>query len=133
MAKYIPPFTKIKQSFSLTGTDGAIIASIEYDNLLATISLLLRAVEIDEKWYLEAYPDIAEAVKSGDVASAKAHFIENGYFEGRLPFPIEVDEAWYSKTYPDIGAAIKKGGIQSAASHFHEFGYLEGRLPSGVA
>jgi len=132
MPKYIPPFIKIKQNFSLTGTNGAVQASIEYDNLLVLISLLLRAVEVDENWYLETYPDVAEAVKTGVVPNARLHFIENGYFEGRLPFPLEVDESWYSKTYPDIGVAIEQGEIESAAAHFREFGYLEGRFSSAL-
>jgi hypothetical protein len=132
MPKYIPPFNQIKQGFSLTGTNGAVQASIQYDKLLSLISLLLRAVEVDETWYLQTYLDIAEAVASGNVRSATSHFIDDGYFEGRLPFQLEVDEYWYSKTYPDIGAAIEQGKIESAAAHFREFGYLEGRLSSDI-
>lgn len=132
MTRYIPPFSLVKPRFSMTSSKGKIIASIDYDELRAVIGLLLRGVEVDEAWYLTIYPDIAEAVAAGVVTSAKAHFIENGYFEGRLPFPLEVDEEWYCGIYPDIGAAIARGDFLSAASHFQEFGYPEGRLPGAV-
>ena len=132
MTRYIPPFALVKPHFKMAASKGKIIASIDYDDLQATIRLLLRGVEVDETWYLATYPDIAEAITRGAVSSAKAHFIENGYFEGRLPFPLEVDEQWYCSAYPDIGVAIDRGDFESAASHFREFGYLEGRLPTAI-
>lgn len=132
MPRYVPPFSLVKPRFAMTASKGKIVASIDYDELRAVIGLLLRGVEVDEVWYLATYPDIAEAITAGLVPNAKAHFVENGYFEGRLPFPLEVDEEWYCGVYPDIGAAIDRGEFKSAASHFREFGYPEGRLPSDV-
>jgi hypothetical protein len=38
----------------------------------------------DEQWYLLRYPDVAAAVKSGEVESGLAHFQKKGRAEGRL-------------------------------------------------
>ena len=43
--------------------------------------------KVDEAWYLETNPDVAEAVKSGRFKSAYDHFMKNGYREGRKPNP----------------------------------------------
>jgi hypothetical protein len=90
---------------------------------------LLYAVEFDERWYLQRYPDIAEAIRAGHVKSARRHFIDNGYFEGRQPFPIRVDEQWYLDHNPGVAAFVAQGQLESAQQHFDENGYEEGRLP----
>ena len=43
---------------------------------------------VDERWYLEAYPDVAESVRKGVVTSGEQHFAEDGYREGRLPYEL---------------------------------------------
>jgi len=133
LPRYIPPFIFVKKNFSMSASDGNIVANIDYDHLLSVVRLLLRGISFDEDWYLSSYPDIAEALAAGHITSAKGHFIEDGYFEGRLPFPLEVDEAWYTQEYPDIGQAIERGEIASATDHFREFGYMEGRIPGAIS
>ena len=56
----------------------------------------------------------------------------DGYFEGRLPFPIHVDETWYMRQYPDVAESVRRGILPSAQAHFDEDGYREGRLPFGM-
>lgn len=63
------------------------------------------------------------------MASARQHFLDDGYFEGRLPFPMPVDERWYLEHYPDVAESVRKGVVGSAEQHFAEDGYREGRLP----
>jgi hypothetical protein len=130
--KYIPPYHHIKQQFSIATVKGEPWASIRINALEALFSRLLHAVEVDEAWYLTTYPDVAAAIEAKTVGSARAHFVSNGYFEGRRPFPMPVDEIWYGKEYGDIGQGIAAGEIASAAEHFEEFGYAEGRLPAKV-
>jgi hypothetical protein len=93
------------------------------------VKLMLRGVTFDERWYLAAYPDVAEAVKSGVFRSGRQHFIDVGYFEGRRPGQFSVDEKWYVANYPDVAGEIEKGNIKSAQQHFNDHGYDEGRLP----
>jgi hypothetical protein len=66
------------------------------------------------------------------VQSARQHFLSDGYFEGRRPFPIIVDEKWYLATNPDVADSIRAGIVASAQEHFDKDGYREGRLPFGM-
>ncbi|MBU6418922.1 MAG: hypothetical protein KGQ79_04260 [Proteobacteria bacterium] len=97
--------------------------------LFALIRGLLGSVEVDEAWYLKTNPDVAAAVKAGELKSARAHYIIAGYFENRLPRPVTVDEAWYLAEYPDVADAIRVGTVTSASAHFETSGFVEGRLP----
>ncbi len=60
---------------------------------------------------------------------ARDHFVHNGYFEGRLPFPIAVDERWYLTENPEVAEYIRAGRLTSGQQHFAQDGYREGRLP----
>jgi len=62
---------------------------IEPAALLEVLRLCLRGVVVDEERYCRAYPDVAQAVADGSLASTRAHYIEHGYFEGRQPIPEE--------------------------------------------
>ncbi|HXT80785.1 MAG TPA: hypothetical protein VN702_14575 [Acetobacteraceae bacterium] len=127
--RYLPPFDVIKRSVEITTSRGQLIATASYENLITMIKLLLSGVDVDEEWYLRQYPDVAEAIADGKIKSAKQHFVDNGYFEGRLPFAITVDENWYQKQYPDVAKSIQSGGEPSGQTHFARDGYKEGRVP----
>jgi hypothetical protein len=131
--RYLPPFAVVKQKFLLAPAKDRVKVSIDYDGLLDVIRLVLQSINVDEEWYLKQYPDVAEAVKSGVVTSARAHFISNGYFEGRLPFGLEVDDKWYTTVYPDVAEAIQRREVASPLEHFQSFGYAEGRLPGDAS
>lgn len=128
----IPAFELLKQNLSIVTVNGQLKVNNTYDEFLDIVRLILRSVPVDEPWYLTEYPDIAEAVAAGEVKSARHHFIDSGYFEGRLPCALVVDEAWYLSEYPDVAEGIERGEIQSARQHFLEHGYEEGRSPSAL-
>lgn len=86
-------------------------------------------IKLDEGWYLDAYPDVRDAVERGLVANARHHYVRYGYYEHRLPFSVTVDEAWYLDAYRDVRDAIALGDIKSAQAHFVTRGFREGRLP----
>jgi len=127
---YLPPFAFVKQKYKITANGDRDRATLVYRDLLDIVKLLLRGVTVDDRWYLATYPDVAEAIEAGMFKSAKHHFVENGYFEGRRPAQFEVDEEWYLTTYPDVTDGIEAGKIVSATEHFFSNGYAEGRLPS---
>jgi hypothetical protein len=127
--RYIPPFAVIKESVEISTSKGQLIATATYENLIRIIKLLVSGLEVDEDWYLLQYPDVAAAVAEGTIISARQHFVDDGYFEGRLPIAMEVDERWYNKEYPDVAESIRKGDEPSAQAHFLREGYKEGRLP----
>ena len=127
---YVAPFAFLKRKYKINANSDIDRISLSFRDFSEIIRSLLRGVSVDEEWYLREYPDVQEAVKSGIFKSAKHHFMENGYFEGRKPGPCEVDEDWYLITYPDVSTAIDSKAVASATEHFHASGFEEGRLPS---
>ncbi|RXH06467.1 methyltransferase domain-containing protein [Bradyrhizobium guangzhouense] len=103
------------------------------DEIKLLLKLYISGWSFDERFYLETYADVAEAVRSGRTTSGHQHFLDVGYLEGRLPIDPPIDAEWYLKAYPDIAAALQKNLIRSARSHFIFNGYREGRLPSPKA
>ncbi len=127
--KYIPPFDLIRRMVEVSTIRGELRVSLSYDDFIKILRLMISGVEVDEAWYLEEYEDIARAVVAGQVASAKQHFVDDGYFEGRMPFPMPVNERWYLEQNPDVAESVRKGIIGSGQQHFVDDGYREGRLP----
>jgi hypothetical protein len=131
--RYLLPFEVIKRPIELSTGKDHVTVTISYERLLELIRHLLSQVVVDEEWYLAQYPDVAEAIAQGKTTSATQHFIDNGYFENRLPFLISVNERWYFTNYPDVAASVRKGAEPSAQAHFIRSGYREGRLPYPIA
>ena len=130
--KYIPPFDRLKALVTIHTTRGELAVTCRYDRFVEMIRRYLIGIDFNEAWYLERNPDIADAIKRGLVASAREHFINNGYFEGRLPFPMQVDEAWYLKQNAGVADYVRRGLLESGQQHFDENGHREGRLPFGL-
>jgi hypothetical protein len=130
--KYLPPFEVLKSYFTLSKVDGEVMANCRYQEFLEMLRLILANIPVDEDWYAKRYPDIAESIRQGVVESARTHFVNDGYFEGRLPFPIRVDERYYFEQNPGVADHVRRGLLQSGQQHFDEHGYEEGRLPFGV-
>jgi hypothetical protein len=86
--------------------------------------------DFNEAGYLASNLDVADALKSGEIESARLHYVGFGFFEGRLGATPDVDERWYLKAYPDVGSAVRAGQISSASEHFAVVGASEGRSPS---
>lgn len=126
---YLPPFDLLRRMVEVSTVRGELRVGLSYDDFIKILRMMISGIEIDEQWYLTTHEDIARAVSGGAVASAKQHFIDDGYFEGRLPFPMPVDERWYLEQYPDVAESIRRGIVGSAQQHFTEDGYREGRLP----
>jgi GT2 family glycosyltransferase/glycosyltransferase involved in cell wall biosynthesis len=99
------------------------------------------AADFDEELYLALYPDVADAVRSGQFTSAYQHWIECGKREGRLiphqpdrlDIPQYFDEASYLHAHPDVAGAVARGEFASGFAHWAERGLLEGRpWPDGA-
>jgi hypothetical protein len=128
--KYVPPFDFIRRSVEISTVKGELQVRMSYDEFVKLIKLLLSGTEVDEKWYVGQYEDVSGAIETGEIISAQKHFVEDGYFEGRLPFPMTVDDDWYLSQYPDVADGIRNGTITSARQHFTDDGYREGRFPA---
>lgn len=127
--RYVPPFDLIRRSVEISTVRGELRVNMSYEDFIKIIKMMIAGVEISEEWYTRTYEDIGKAIRDGGVKSAQRHFVEDGYFEGRMPFPIRVDEKWYLQQYPDVAESVRRGVVASAQVHFDEDGYREGRLP----
>jgi hypothetical protein len=78
----------------------------------------------DEDFYLDAYSDVATAIRQGRFKSACQHYQLNGRFEGRFP---RFNEASYLAKNPDVAQAIKAGKYKNAYEHWIKFGRFENR------
>lgn len=94
------------------------------------IKIMASTLPFDRDFYLSTYPDIREAYDDGRITDPRTHFIEQGYFEGRLASKPNIDEQYYRSTYPDVGAAIEAGELQSAMEHYLRAGVFEARFPN---
>jgi hypothetical protein len=126
---YLPPFAIIRNVLMVSKSARGKAASELDKEFRAALRLLLAGISVDEDWYLAQNPDIAQAIEAGTTASAKQHFVDHGYFEGRLPFRILVDETWYLLQNPDVAENVRNGIVESGQRHFELDGYHEGRLP----
>lgn len=90
---------------------------------------VIEGLPFSAKFYAETYPDIAAAAAAGQIPDLHRHYVETGYFEGRLGMPPTLDEAYYRDTYPDVAEAVAAGDVASAADHYRRSGAAEGRVP----
>ena len=127
--RYVPPFDLIRRSVEISTVRGELRVNVSYEEFIRILKLMIAGVQVDNDWYVQAYEDIGKAITDGIVKSAQQHFVDDGYFEGRLPFPMQVDETWYLQHYPDVADSVRRGALPSAQAHFDEDGYREGRLP----
>ena len=96
--------------------------------LVHVIKRIVATLPFDAAFYLTTYDDVAHA--KGEIGDLHAHFIEAGFFEGRLGADPEVDAGYYLATYPDVGRAIAEGQIGAAGDHYVQRGSAEGRAPN---
>lgn len=130
--RYLPPFEAIKSKLNLTSARWKTRVQMSYDDLQTMIRTLLTVVEVDTAFYLRRNPDVADGIKLGTIQSARQHFVDHGYFEGRLPYRIDVQEDWYLRTNPDVAGTVQSGVYASGQDHFDGPGYPEGRKPFPV-
>lgn len=125
---YIPPFETLRAKLE---SDPAIPGrvTIGYEAFLDLLKRILADIVLDEEWYLRHNPDVERGIKNGLLQSARQHFLDHGFFEGRLPFRMSVDSDWYLRRNPDIAEDVQSGRVASAQEHFNMVGYREGRLP----
>jgi hypothetical protein len=114
---------------SATGSSGGHYVELLETKFMELLREILNYVEVDEDWYLATNHDVKDAVRAGDLKSAREHYMFAGFFENRMPRPVTVDEEWYLREYQDVAEAIRAGAFASARQHFERDGFREGRLP----
>jgi hypothetical protein len=129
---YAPPFEALLHHLGSSREELEKTGSVRVpaELLKFFLQMVLASCNFGEAGYLRANPDVAEAIKHGQIPNARMHFLGFGYFEGREGGMAEVDESWYLATYPDVAAAVRAKQVASAAEHFRTIGAVEGRSPN---
>jgi hypothetical protein len=74
------------QQYAISGSDQLDMPYMYY---LAMLRRFIEPVPVDEAWYRQTYPGVAQAVDRGVFRSVVQHFLVHGYFEGRRPYAPE--------------------------------------------
>jgi hypothetical protein len=131
---FVPPYRFIQERVTLRrvkkeSPEKVILTAGLLRFLLQTV---LAESDFDEAQYLRCNPDVAGAVERGEFADGRAHFIQTGYFEGRVG-AIPVHEAWYLTHNPDVAEAKQAGLIESGEVQYRLAGASEWREPNPEA
>jgi hypothetical protein len=129
---YVPPFESLLRALGIDRAtyDRSATIAVPKEMFKFLVQVALDSSDFNQAGYLRDNPDIAEAVRDGDVADPRAHYVGFGYFEGRTGGTPNVDERWYLTTYSDVAQGVKTGKVRSANEHYNVIGGSEGRSPS---
>ena len=130
--QYVPHINLFLQALRINRErlDSKSKVAIDAKLLKSLLKTIAECAPFSEQFYLETYTDIAEAYAAGQIPNLHEHFVELGYFEGRIGAPPAVDEAYYINLYKDVGQAVMRGDVTSGVEHYETSGYAEGRIPS---
>ncbi len=129
---YLPHVSLILRGLRISRErlDGDGKIAVDARLLRALLQTGLAATAFSAEFYRATYPDIAAAHDAGLIPDLHRHYLEAGYFEGRLGAPPAIDEAYYLASYPDVAEAVQRGEMASAGRHYIESGAAEGRSPN---
>ena len=129
---YVPHIELVLQALRVhpDRLSGRSKIAVEARLLRMLLQHLVSTLPFDATFYRANYPDIDASARADQMPDLHRHFIENGFFEGRLGAPPEVDEPFYLRTYPDVADAIARGDVRSASEHYIHSGAAEGRVPN---
>jgi len=91
----------------------------------------MTTFNFDEIAYLQANPDVAEALNRGDFSSGLQHYEQFGFSENRDG--VGFDEQFYLDFNPDVADAVSRGDFLGGFQHYQLFGVAEGRAPVASA
>ncbi|MBU6498638.1 MAG: hypothetical protein KGJ41_10160 [Rhodospirillales bacterium] len=130
--EYVPHIDLLLQALRINRERLSSKSKIAIDARLlrALLAGLAAAQPFSEAFYLETYPDIAEAFAAGQIDDLQRHFVDHGFFEGRLGAAPQVDEEYYVSAYEDVAGAVRRGDVASGMEHYLRSGAAEGRVPN---
>lgn len=132
--EYFPHIDLILHSLRINRDRLSSKSKIAIDARLLRLMLQTIAATLvfSEEFYMEQYPDLAEAYAAGKIPNLHQHFLDSGYLEGRIGSPPDVDEAYYLANYKDVGKAVASGDVANGAEHYMRAGAAEGRVPNAA-
>jgi hypothetical protein len=132
---HIIPWSLLSRAVRGAASENDTEAEVRISNRLfrLLVEAALSNAPFDERSYVGANPDIADAIRRGKVASGRQHYLSSGYYEGRDTGPAGFDEAWYLQRYPDVQLAVQRGESASGLEHYRGPGMREWRSPNRAA
>ena len=132
--EYFPHIDLILHSLRINRDRLSSKSKIAIDARLLRLMLQTIAANLpfSEEFYMEQYPDLAEAYAAGKIPNLHQHFLDSGYLEGRTGCPPAVDEEYYLNAYKDVGKAVAAGDVVNGAEHYMRAGAAEGRVPNAA-
>jgi GT2 family glycosyltransferase len=92
-------------------------------------SLVRLSAYFDPVWYLQTYPQVAEAIAAGRFTCALEHYLCNDSPRDFDPSP-DFSEAFYTSVHVDVIGPIAAGQFRNGFDHFIQFGVFECRKPA---
>ena len=122
-------FKQLAQILSMHGFDeGHTTLTINRDGLHQIINILLADEPFEEGSYLDANPDVRQAIESGKVTSGKEHYRVFGYYEGRFPGFGGFDANNYIEANPDLSFFREEiDWDYLCRQHYRDYGFSENR------
>ncbi len=77
----------------------------------------------DHEWYLQAYPDVRNALDDDAFETVRQYYIDHGRALLHAPNML-FDERWYIQRYPDVADEVANGDYGSGYEHYCAIGYL---------
>lgn len=124
------PYKLLETLFPASDTDMVTIPKALLNFLLGQS---IQSVDFEDQDYLRKNPDVAAALRRGEWASGREHFLSSGYFEGRSGAGLDVAESWYVRANPDVARALQNKEWTSGDAHYHNRGMYEWRSPNKKA
>ena len=105
------------------------------DNDEATFEPIEPSSFLDNEFYLNNNPDVANAVEAGTFNSGLAHFLDFGLSEGRAPSQSLTffSENSYLENNSDVQEAVNSGTFESGLDHFLSFGLNQNEVQERIA
>jgi hypothetical protein len=130
--QYVPHIDLILRALRINRErlDSKSKVAIDARLLKALLKTIAQCAPFSEDFYRETCPDIARAHAAGRIPDLRRHYVEFGFFEGRLGAPPPVDEGYYASLYPDVTQAMLCGEVKSGAEHYRNSVCAEGRIPN---
>ncbi len=132
--QYVPHVDLLAQAMRVSRErlNSRLKIAIDAKLLRLILQNLIALMPFSEEFYRATYTDLDAAAASRQIPDLHRHYVETGYFEGRMGAPPVVDEVFYIATYPDVATAIQRGEVASATEHYIRSGAADGRIPSAA-
>lgn len=127
-SNHLVSFDRLKEILDLRGFEnGHESVVVNREGFEWLLRQYVASFPVDPEWYCEANNDVEQAVAADQIKDPAAHFVTQGYVEGRSYCPADFDEATYLKNNLDLQESHADGTLTDLKAHYVQYGFAEGR------